>query len=215
VYIGMKRDFYPWQTALVLLLVAVVLRLVDNHYPESLPNVSPFMALAFVGAMYFPRAWGWLVVPAALLFTDLAFLGINQKTDGSGQLFTVWTVIAFGFAAALFAAASAFGIWIARRKSLPKILAGSVVCSVIFYVATNTYSWFYDSFIVHLQGGYAPTFAGWLQSNTTGIPGFEPSWMFLRNAAAGDLFFALVLLLVLDRALLFGQSGAKAAPRMA
>jgi len=211
----MKRDFCPWQTALVLLLVAVVLRLIGSHFVEALPDVSPLMALAFVGAMYFPRTWGWLIGPAALLLTDLAFLGINQKTDGSGQFFSIWTVIGFGFAAALYAAASVFGIWIAGRKSLPKILTGSVVCSVVFYVATNTYSWFYDSFIVHLQGGYAATFAGWLQSNTTGLPGYEPSWLFLRNAAAGDLFFALVLLLVLDRALLFGHSSEKVTPRMA
>jgi len=211
----MKRDFCPWQTVLVLLLVTVVLRLVGNHFVEALPNVSPLMALAFVGAMYFPRRWGWLVGPAALLLTDLAFLGINQKTDGSGQLFTAWTVVAFGFVAVLYAAASGFGIWIAQRKSLAKILSGSVICSLVFYVATNTYAWFYDGFIVHLPGGYAPTLQGWWQSNTTGVPGYDPSWMFLRNAAAGDLFFALVLLLVLDRALLFGHSGEKATPRMA
>jgi hypothetical protein len=211
----MKRDFYPWQTALVLLLIAVVLRLVGSHSVEALPDVSPLMALAYVGAMYFPRKWGWLIGPAALLLTDVAFLGINQKTDGSGQLFSAWTVAAFGFAAALYAGASALGIWIARSKSLAKILCGSVICSVVFYVATNTYSWFYDSFIVHLSGGYAPTLLGWWQSNTTGMPGYPPSWLFLRNAAAGDLFFALVLLLVLDRALLFGHATGKATPRMA
>jgi hypothetical protein len=111
--------------------------------------------------------------------------------------------------------ASVFGFWVARGKSLAKILGGSVVCSLAFYVATNTYSWFFDSLIVHLQGGYAPTFAGWFQANTTGVPGYDPAWMFLRNGIAGDLFFALALLLVLDRALLFGHSSAKAAPRMA
>ena len=211
----MKRDFYPWQMALLLLLVAVVLRLVGNHFVEALPSVSPLMALAFVGAMYFPRVWGWLIAPVALLATDVAFLGINQRTDGSGQLFTVWTVVAFVFFAAVYAGASAFGVWIARHKSLPKILAGSVVCSVVFYVAANTYAWFYDAFVVHLAGGYAPTLAGWLQSNTTGLPGYEPSWLFLRNGIAGDLFFGLVLLLVLDRALLLGPSSEKAAPRMA
>jgi hypothetical protein len=211
----MKREFSPVQTAVVLLFVCVILRLVGNHFAEALPNVSPLMALAYVGAMYFPRRWGWLVGPAALLLTDAAFLEINYKTDGSGQLFSAWTVIAFLFSAALYAAASVFGMWIARRKSLVKILGGSVVCSVVFYVAANTYSWCYDSFVVHLSGGYAPTLAGWWQSNTTGLPGYDPAWLFLRNGAAGDLFFALVLLLVLDRALLFGHSTAKAAPRMA
>lgn len=211
----MKREISPVQTAAVLLFLCVVLRLIGNHFAEAMPNISPLMALAYVGAMYFPRKWGWLVGPVALLLTDAAFLEINQKTDGSGQLFSTWTVIAFVFGAVLYSAASCFGLWIARRKSLGKILGGSVVCSLAFYVATNTYSWFFDSFIVHLSGGYAPTLAGWWQSNTTGLPGYDPAWLFLRNGIAGDLFFTLLMLLVLDRALLFGHSSAKAAPRMA
>jgi hypothetical protein len=211
----MKREFPPVSTALVLLLVCVVLRLIGNHFAEALPNVSPLMALAYVGAMYLPRKWGWLLGPVALLLTDLAFLEINYKTDGSGALFSAWTVIAFLFGAALYAGVSVFGLWIARHKSLVKILGGSVACSLMFYVAMNTYSWLFDNFVVHLPGGYAATLAGWWQANTTGLPGYDPAWMFLRNGIAGDLFFALVLLLVLDRALLFGHSSAKSAPRMA
>jgi hypothetical protein len=211
----MNRDFSPLSLAVTLLFVCVVLRLIGNHFAEAMPNVSPLMALAYVGAMYLPRKWGWLLGPVALLLTDLAFLQINYKTDGSGVLFSSWTVFAFLLGAGLYAAASLFGLFVARRKSLVKILGGSVVCSLVFYVAMNTYSWFFDSFIVHLSGGYAPTLAGWVQANTTGVPGYDPTWMFLRNGMAGDLFFALVLLLVLDRALLFGHSTAKAAPRMA
>jgi hypothetical protein len=210
----MKREFPPLYTALLLVLGCVVLRLIDNAYPEMLPGVSPMMALAYVGAMYLPRKWGWLAATVALLLTQAAFLEINYKSDGSGVLFSAWTVIGFLFGAAIFAAASAFGVWIARRKSLAKILGGSVVCSLVFYVATNTYSWFYDN-IVHLPGGYAMTWAGWVQANTTGIPGYDPAWHFLRNGMAGDLFFAIVLLLVLDRAFLFQSISAKAAPRMA
>ena len=157
----MKREFSPVHTAVVLLFVCVILRLVGNHFAEVLPNVSPLMALAYVGAMYLPRKWGWLLGPVALLLTDLAFLEINYKTDGSGQWFSAWTVIAFLFFAAIYAGASVFGLWIARGRSLVKILSGSLVCSLVFYVATNTYSWFYDSFVVHLSGGYAPTAAGW------------------------------------------------------
>ena len=210
----MKREFPPVYTALLLILGCVVLRLIDNAYPEMLPNVSPLMALAFVGAMYLPRKWGWAAGPIALLLTQAAFLEINYKTDGSGVLFSGWTVIGFLVGAVIYAGASAFGLWIARRKSLVKILAGSVLCSFVFYVATNTYSWFYDG-IVHLPNGYATTWAGWWQANTTGIPGYDPAWLFLRNGVAGDLFFVLVLLLVLDRGFLFGRASAKAAPRMA
>jgi hypothetical protein len=211
----MKREYSPLSTAVLLVLICVVLRLIGSHFAEVMPNVSPMMALAFVGAMYLPRRWGWLLGPAALLLTDVAFLEINYQTDGSGRLFSAWTVIGFLFGAGLYAGASGFGLWLARRKSLGRVLGGSVICSLVFYVATNTYSWFYDSLIVHFPGGYAATVAGWWQANTTGLPGYDPAWLFLRNGTAGDLFFALALVLVFDRALLPGHAAAKAAPRLA
>ncbi len=167
----MKRDFYPWQTAVVLLLVTVILRLVGAHFVGALPNVSPLMALAFVGAMYFPRTWGWLVGPAALLVTDLAFGNLNLKALGPIPM--LWLVLGIALPFVLYAAASGFGIWIAQRKSLVKILTGSVVCSVVFYVATNTFAWALDTVALGHTNMYAPTFAGWLQANTTGPAGLR------------------------------------------
>jgi hypothetical protein len=54
-----------------------------------------------------------------------------------------------------------------------------------------------------------------VQANTTGLPGYPPAWLFLRNGVAGDLFFAAVLLLAFDRVLLFGKAQAKPAARAA
>lgn len=206
----MKREFPPIYTALLLVLGCVALRLLNNAFPEVVPNVSPLMALAFVGAMYLPRAWGWLLGPGALLLTDLAFLEVNYRTDGSGSMFSWWTVLSM----AVYAAAGGLGILIARRKSLPKILGGSVVCSLAFYVAANTFSFWHD-LEVKMTPGYPATWAGWWQANTVGLPGYAPTWLFLRNGVAGDLFFVLVLLLMLDRGFLFGQASVKAAPRTA
>ena len=56
---------------------------------------------------------------------------------------------------------------------------------MIFYVVSNTGSWLYEP-------GYAKTFAGWLQALTIGLPGFPPTWLFLRNTLLGDLFFTLL-----------------------
>ncbi len=63
--------------------------------------------------------------------------------------------------------------------------------------------------------GYPATFAGWWQANTVGLPGYDPTWLFLRNGMAGDLFFTLLLLLVLDRGLLFGEAPAHTKARTA
>jgi len=206
----MKREFSPYYTALILIMGCVILRLLNNQFPEIIPNISPLMALAYVGAMYLPRRWGWLVGPATLILTDLVFLKINYLTDGSGSMFSWWTIISLF----VYAAAGLLGILIARHKSLTKIIGGSMGCSLAFYVASNTFSWCHDV-AVKMTPGYPATFAGWWQANTVGLPGYEPAWLFLRNGMAGDLFFVFVLLLVLDRGFLFGQATVQSAPRMA
>jgi hypothetical protein len=206
----MKREFSPGYLALILILGCVTLRLLNNKFPEIVPNVSPLMAIAYVGAMYFPRRWGWLVGPAALVLTDLAFLQINYRTDGSGSMFSWWTVISLG----IYAAAGGLGILISQRKSLTKIISGSLGCSLLFYIAANTFSWWHD-IVVKMTPGYPASLAGWWQANTVGLPGYTPTWLFLRNGMAGDLFFVLLLLLILDRGFLFGQARAKITPRMA
>lgn len=206
----MKREFSPFHVAVALLLAGVTLRLLGNCFPEAFPNISPLMTIAYVGAMYLPRRWGWLVGPLALVLTDFAFVRLNYLTGGAGVMFS-WQTLVSGL---VYAAAGLFGIWIAHRKSLPKILGGSLVCSLVFYVAANTFSWWYDR-LIGFQPAYPASWAGWWQANTVGLPGYEPTWMFLRNGMLGDLFFALVLLLILDRSLFFGQAAERAASRAA
>jgi len=206
----MKREFSPVYLALILVLGCVTFRLLSSIHPEFIPGISPLMAICFVGAMYLPRRWGWLVGASTLFITDLAFLPLNYRTDGSGSMWSWWTLISMG----IYVAAGGLGILIARRKSLTKIISGSVGCSLLFYVASNTFSWWHDV-VVQMTPGYPATLAGWWQANTVGLPGFMPTWMFLRNGMAGDLFFVLLLLLVLDRGLLFGRASAKTASEMA
>ena len=200
----MKSKLTPLYLALVLILGCTVFRLLSSTFPEFMPNISPLMAIAFVGAMYLPRRWGWLVGPVALLLTDLAFLEVNYRTSGTGSMFSWWTVLSV----VIFAIAGGLGILIAKRKSLTKIVSGSLACSLLFYVASNTFSWWNDV-SVQMPNSYTATLAGWWQANTIGMVGYPPTWLFLRNAMAGDLFFAFVLLLVLDRGLLRGLSPAK------
>ena len=45
-----------------------------------MPNVSPMIAVALVGSMYLPRAWGWLVAPVAMLFIPCRD-GVSHRPD--------------------------------------------------------------------------------------------------------------------------------------
>ena len=206
----MKREFSPVYLALILVLGCVTFRLLSSAIPEFIPNISPLMAIAYVGAMYLPRRWGWLVGPSTLILTDIAFLQVNYRTDGSGSMFSWFSLVSL----VLYAAAGGLGILIAQRKSITKIISGSLVCSLVFYVVSNTFSWWHDV-VIQMNPGYPATLAGWWQANTVGLAGYTPTWTFLRNGMAGDLFFTFLLLFVLDRSLLWGQSPAKATARMA
>ena len=125
-------------------------------------------------------------------------------------MFSWWTVISLG----IYAAAGGLGILIARRKSLPKIIGGSLACSLLFYVAANTFSWWHDV-VVHMTPGY-PRDAGGLVAGEHGrpCPAITPTWIFLRNGMAGDLFFVLAAFAGAGSRLSFGPgSRPKLAPR--
>ena len=96
----------------------------------------------------------------------------------------------------------------------PKIVSGSLGLSLAFYVVANTFAWAGGAATVS-EPGYAMTLAGWWQANTVGLPGWEPTWHFLRNGMAGDLFFCLLLLLILDRGFLLGHAPVRATARLA
>jgi len=187
----MKREFHPVYVALFLVFGCALFRLASSHYPEVMPNISPLMAIAYVGGLCLPRHWGWLIGPTAMVVTEFAFLDINYRSTGS--VFSWWSVVSL----VIYAGVGLLGLLIARRASLVKIVSGSLGCSLLFYVAANTFSWWQNI-------DYPQNLAGWWQANTIGLPGYEPTWLFLRNGITGDLCFVLVLLFILDRALLFG-----------
>ena len=172
---------------LVLFIVAVAYRLlpvllgVTVHQPEWLPNFSPMAALCLCGAACLPRRFAIAVPFIALLGTDVV---LNAHYG-----YALFTVEFLGKTVA-FAVVAALG-WRLRKNARPGVILPAVLgSSVFFYIATNTASWIYDK-------GYAKTVAGWLQSLTTGIPGYAPSWKFCRNTLAADMLFSVIFLVCL------------------
>jgi hypothetical protein len=135
----MKQDRSSLYRALFLILGCIVYRLASGMHPEALPNISPMIAVALVGTMYLPRAWGWLIAPVAFVVTELAFLATNHRADG----FTLsWSTLAF---LVFYVLVGRLGLALARNKSLLKVVAGSIVCSLVFYVLGNTFAWLGNS----------------------------------------------------------------------
>ena len=83
----------------------------------------------------------------------------------------------------------------ARRKNWFTLVAGALGCSLLFYVATNTTSWWRDPY-------YLKTTAGWWQALTIGHPEYPPTIWFFRNTLASDLLFTAGFALTMEFAAL-------------
>ncbi len=161
-----------------------------------LANFSPWMALAFTGTLVFPRGsipwWAW---PLMLVAVDFAAMGGAFLSMGAGhpEVYLMYGV----YAAAAFVASRMRG-----QAGILQSLLGVAVCSVIFYLVTNTLSWW-------VMPEYSKSLTGLLQALTTGLPGYAPTWMFLRNSIISDVGFSAFLLVAFN-----AEAKARSVPAM-
>ncbi len=175
--------------AILLILSVVFYRLVlasssASGLSEGFANFAPVAAILFCGAFFLPRRIGVLVAVGSLFVSDI-ILNYRYATSTDGVTLAA-TFLSAGFVLRYvgFAGVFALGAFLARRntRSLSLVFGGTLAASLFFYVASNTGAWL-------TSPEYAKTLAGWLQSQTTGLPGFPPAWTFLRNALVSDLLF--------------------------
>lgn len=159
---------------LLLMVVAAVTRT-----PELMPpNFSAMIALAFCAGAFFPGRLGWGLPLVTLLFTDLL---LNRFIYGV----SFWSPGTLAFMAgnyAVYLVVIGLGRKINHRASFLGLLGGGVLGAILFYFLTNTISWL-------LNPAYVKSLAGWIQSLTTGVPGYPPTWSFFMNTLASTGLF--------------------------
>jgi len=133
-------------------------------------NTAPFMAIAFGGGLLLGARFWW--VPVIMLVASDVLLGILNPGEGVA-LYTLVSAVVIAAAAALGSLASS------RLPVWPSLWCGTLLSGVAFYLVANTFTWL-------VLPEYAKSFAGWWQSQTTGLAGFPPSWFFLRNSLIAD-----------------------------
>lgn len=159
--------------ATAFLLVAGF-RVVRAVFLPDLPNFSPVPAMALCAAAFLP---GWS--PLALV------LGIVSLSDAAlaaalgFPLLTPGQMLLWGALVLIFALGKTLPV---RTWGFPSFAFALMGGSIGFYLLANSVSWAADP-------GYPKSLAGWWQAQTSGLPGFPPSWMFLRNSLVSDLLF--------------------------
>jgi len=172
----MKNQTKQTAAALILLAAITLYRLCigfQGHVPW-LENFAPVAAVALCGGLYLPRRLAFAVPLGALFISDLFLNWHFRYPLVSIEMLSRYLALA---------ASVAIGFSLRQRPRLATVLPASILGSLIFYVVTNTCSWF-------TWPGYTHNFAGWIQALTTGLPGYAPTWMFFRSTLVSDLLFS-------------------------
>lgn len=162
-----------------LLPVAFMFLFALSRIPGALPfNFSAAYAIAFCGGVYFSGAMAWWLPLGTLAATDVLLNVFHYHQPVFSWYLLVKTL---GFVGIV-----ALGRLFSPRANFLKLLGGGLLGAVLFYLVTNTASWFNDP-------AYAKTLMGWLQALTVGRPDFHPTTLeFFRNTLlSGGLFTAL------------------------
>ena len=168
----MKEKSNLWPAVLLLLAFAL------SRWPGLLPdNFSAAYALAFCAGVYFPRRLAWWLPLSAFLTTDIVMNLLYYHVAP----FSPFMLVNYGTYAVIIGIGKRFSV----HASWLKLVSGSLLGAVLFYLVTNTAAWLQNP-------EYAKTLAGWFQALTIGIPRYPPTWMFFwKTLLSTGLFTGL------------------------
>jgi len=156
-----------------------------TRWPGLLPqNFSAAYAIAFCAGVYFPRRLAWWLPLVTLFATDVLIncyylLAHDIDSFKPAQLVNY---LVYGLIILL-------GTKLGPKAAWFKLLAGGILGAVMFYLITNTASWFFNPF--H-NPEYTKTLGGWIIALTKGTAGWPQTWEFFRNTLlSGGLFTGL------------------------
>ena len=171
----MKSQNYILGISLILLAFAY-------RFIPALPNFSPATgAFLFAGAVLVKKYKGLLVVLAIMILSD--FLLNNTllrvfypNVDGLVlfQSYMIFTLISY---ALIFAV----GSLLIKKITFLKVLGGTLISSLVFFLLTNAGAWVFDPMNL-----YPNDISGFFASIAAGIPFFQTSMI-------ADLLFSGVL----------------------
>ena len=159
-----------------------------SRVPGMLPqNFSAAYAFAFCAGVYFSGAMAWWLPFAVLILTDVA---LNFYYQSLGWDVWTWSKLRYQFFNyAAYAVLILLGRRFKPRSSFLALLGGGILGALLFYLITNTASWFLNPFG---NPEYSKTLLGWLTALFKGTGGWPQTWEFFRNTLmSGGLFTAL------------------------
>lgn len=143
----------------ILIILAVACRLLPHAW-----NFTPIVAVALFAGVYLGRSYA-IALPLIAMFTGDLFLGFYSVPM---MLVVYGSYVLVGLLAGL----------LKKYKSFGAVIIGSLLASVIFFIATNWAVWQFSTW-------YTKDLNGLIQCYTMAMP-------FFRNTLLGNLFYTSV-----------------------
>jgi hypothetical protein len=161
-----------------------------SRIPGLMPsNFSAAYAFAFCAGVYFSKRLSWWLPLAVLLATDIGLNFYYQHNDPDHSVWDSRNLANLAFNYAAYAVLIFLGRRFKPQSSFTALLGGGILGAVLFYLITNTASWFFNPFS---NPEYSKNLAGWLIALTRGTGGYPSTWEFFRSTLlSGGLFTAL------------------------
>jgi hypothetical protein len=125
----------------MLLAVCVLLFGLLTRFMPHEPNFTPVLALALFGGIYLKRSQA-LLLPLALMMVSDLFIGLHPVIGFTwGSIFLI----------------SCIGLWIRQSQSITRMVTGSLVSAMLFFVVTNFGCWI--AYYPHTWEGFSSCYA--------------------------------------------------------
>jgi hypothetical protein len=176
-----------WHRALPVVFLALFAL---SRWPGLLPpSFSAVYALVFCAGVYFAKRISWWLPLVVMLGTDVALNFYYQHKFPGDDVWSASNLANLAFNYAAYAVIVALGRRFKPQSSFIALLGGGLLGAILFFIITNTASWFFNPF--H-NPEYTKTFWGWIRALTIGTNGWPQTWEFFRNTLlSGGLFTSL------------------------
>src|SRR5262249_35663584 len=176
--LGMVKE--KWNHALPFVFVALFAL---SRWPGLLPwDLSAAYALVFCAGVYFSKQLSWWLPLVIMMATDVA---LNCYYQHKNPTYEVWSGANLANLAFNYVAYVAM-VFLCRRfkaqSSFFSLVGGSLLGAILFYLITNTASWFFNPW--H-NSEYTKNLAGWIIALTSGVKGWPSTLEFFRNTLLG------------------------------
>lgn len=174
--------------AVFLLVAIIVLRLAPwlggKEAVDAFSGFTPLVAYALCGGVFLNRkqaAW----FPVLAIIVTHGIINVLCANEKFVRVDSIESFVAFIIIVAAVVVVSAVGVSVKKKASFGVLLGTVTVSTVLFFLVSNTVSFFMDQ-------RYEFSFLGWVRALTLGLPGWPPTWEFLLRSLAGNIVFTVL-----------------------